>query len=110
MSIKGWPTQEKDDRLTPQYATVEPVRVLQNGLSVLAHQFVREVGTDTAEASSTTTLINATGHAAQVGDIIRFTSGTLSGQEVKVYSVASNTITLAEELPSAPALVSVSKF
>jgi hypothetical protein len=104
MSIKGWPTQEKDDRLTPQYATVEPVRVLQNGLSVLAHQFVREVGTDTAEASSTTTLINATGHAAQVGDIIRFTSGTLSGQEVKVYSVASNTITLAEELPSAPAL------
>lgn len=104
MSIKGWPTQEKDDRLTPQYATVEPVRVLQNGLSVLAHQFVREVGTDTAEASSTTTLINATGHAAQVGDIIRFTSGTLNGQEVKVYSVASNTITLAEELPSAPAL------
>lgn len=104
MSIKGWPTQEKDDRLSPQYATVEPVRQLQNALSVLAHEFVREVGTDSVEANSTTTVINATGHAAQVGDVIRLTSGTLSGQEIKVYSVATNSITLAEELASAPAL------
>lgn len=103
MSIKGWPTQEKDDRLVPQYATVEPVRTLQNALSVLSHEFVREVGTDAVEANSTVTVINATGHAAQVGDVIRITSGTLSGQEVKVYAVGANTITLAEELPSAPA-------
>jgi hypothetical protein len=104
MSIKGWSTQEKDDRLVPQYATVEPVRELQNALSVLSHEFVREVGTDAVEANSTTILINATGHAAKVGDVIRITSGTLSGQEVKVYSVATNSITLAEELASAPAL------
>ena len=104
MSIKGWSTQEKDDRLVPQYATVEPVRELQNALSVLSHEFVREVGTDSVEANSTTILINATGHAAKVGDVIRITSGTLSGQEVKVYSVATNSITLAEELASAPAL------
>jgi len=104
MSIKGWPTQEKDARLSPQFATVEPVRTLQHSLSVLAHQFVREVGTDTVEASSTVTVINATSHAAQAGDVIRFTSGTLSGQEVKVYAVSTNEITLAEELPSAPAL------
>lgn len=104
MSIKGWPTQEKDDRLSPQYATVEPVRQLQQGLSVLSHEFVREVGTDAVEANSTTTVINATGHAAQVGDVIRITSGTLSGLEVKVYSVATNAITLAEELASVPAL------
>ena len=104
MSIKGWPTQEKDDRLSPQYATVEPVRQLQNALSVISHEFVREVGTDSVEASSTTTVINATSHAAQVGDVIRLTSGALSGQEVKVYSVSTNEITLAEELASAPAL------
>lgn len=104
MSIKGWPTQEKDDRLSPQYATVEPVRQLQQGLSVLSHEFVREVGTDSVEANSTTTVINATAHAAQVGDVIRLTSGALSGQEIKVYSVATNSITLAEELASAPAL------
>lgn len=104
MSIKGWSTQEKEDRLSPQYATVEGVRTLQNALSVVAHQFVFEVGTDTVEAASTTILINATGHSAKVGDVIRFTSGTLSGQEVKVYSVATNSLTLAEKLPSAPAL------
>ncbi len=104
MSIKGWSTQEKDDRLVPQYATVEPVRQLQNALSVLAHEFVREVGTDAVEANSTTTVINATSHAAQVGDVIRITSGSLIGQEIKVYAVATNSITLAEELASAPAL------
>jgi hypothetical protein len=104
MSIKGWSTQEKEDRLNPQYATVEPVRTLQNALSTIAHQFVFEVGTDTVEADSTTILVNATGHSAKVGDVIRFTSGTLSGQEVKVYSVATNSLTLAEKLPSAPAL------
>lgn len=100
---KGWPTQEKDQRLIPQFATVEPVRELQHGLSVVAHQFMREVGTDAAEAGSSTTTIVATAHAAQSGDVVRLTSGALSGREIKVYSTAVDSIVLAEELPSAVA-------
>jgi hypothetical protein len=100
---KGWPTQEKDQRLVPQFATVEPVRSLQHGLSVLAHQFMTEVGTDAAEAGSSEIAIVATAHSALAGDVVRLTSGALSGREIKVASVTANLITLAEELPSAVA-------
>jgi hypothetical protein len=100
---KGWPTQEKDQRLIPQFATVEPVHTLQHGLSVLAHQYVYEVATATAEAGSSTIAIIATASGAQAGDVIRLTSGALSGREIKVYEVSGTTITLAEELPSAVA-------
>lgn len=101
---KGYSAQEKDDRLKSEFTTVEPVREKQQGMSVLSHEFVREVTTDAAEASSTTSVINATAHSAKKGDVIRFTSGTLSGQEVKVWSTTTNTITLAETLASAPAV------
>jgi hypothetical protein len=99
---KGYSSQGKDDRLTAQFATVEPVRQLQNGLTVNAHQFVRLVGSDACEVGSSTSILIATSHAALVGDVIRFTSGTFSGREVKVSAIASNTITLAETLPSQP--------
>lgn len=102
MSIKGYPTQTKDERLTAQFATVEPVRELQNGLSVTAHQFVYEAGTDDVEAGSTATTINATAHVAAVGDVIRFVTGALSGKEAKVYSVSTNSIVLAENLSAVP--------
>jgi len=102
-SPKGWPTQEKDQRLQPQFATVEPVHTLQHGLSVLAHQYVAEVGTDAAEAGSSVTAIVATAHSVQSGDVIRLTSGAMSGREVKVYSTETNLITLAEELPTSVA-------
>lgn len=98
---KGWPTQEKDQRLIPQFATVEPVHTLQHGLSVLAHQYVAEISTDAAEAGSSEIAIVATAHLAQAGDVIRLTSGALSGREIKVYETGVNLITLAEELPSA---------
>lgn len=102
-SPKGWSTQEKDDRLKQEFATVEPIREKQHGLTVLAHSFVRVVGSDAAEASSTTDTIIATGHAALTGDVIRFTSGNLSGQEVKVApGSTANEIWLAETLSEAP--------
>lgn len=100
---KGYPNQHKDDRLSAQFATVEPIREQQYGLSVLSHATVEAIGTDAVEANSTTSVINATGHSALKGDVIRFTSGALSGKEVKVSEVDTNTITLAETLPSAPA-------
>lgn len=95
---KGYSSQEKDERLSAEFATVEPIRQLQHGLSTLAHVYMYSVGTDAAEASSTDSVINATAHAALVGDVINFTSGTFSGREVKVYAVDTNTITLAETL------------
>jgi len=102
-SPKGYSSQEKDDRLSAQFQTIEPVRELQYGSSVVAHQFVFEVGTDAAEAGSSSSAIVATGHAALKGDVIRLTSGALSGREVKVWEVSANLITLAETLPSAVA-------
>lgn len=103
MSTKGYPTQDKDDRLIAQHWTLEPIRENQHGISVNSHEFVELIGTDTAEASSSTYVINATAHAARVGDVIRFTSGTHSGREVKVWAVATNSITLAETLSSSVA-------
>lgn len=97
-AIRGYPSQQKLERTDIQFTTVEPVRAQQNGMSVVAHQFVFQVGTDAAEAGSTASVINATGHLALEGDIIRLTSGALSGREIKVYSVAANTITLVEDL------------
>jgi hypothetical protein len=53
-------------------------------MSVVSHEFVFQVGTDAVEAGSTTSVIVATSHLALKGDIVRFTSGALSGREVKV--------------------------
>ena len=102
-SPKGYPTQEKDARLKSQYCTVEPVSEKQYALSVAASLFAFQVGTDAVEASSTTSQVNATGHVAKVGDIVRFTSGALSGKEVKVSSISTNYFMLAETMVSAPA-------
>ncbi len=103
MSVKGYTSQEKLDRLSSQYATVERVREKQYGLSTVAHMYVYAVGTDAVEADSTTSTIVATAHDAKAGDVIRFTSGDLSGQEVKVDSVSDDAIVLGEELAEAPA-------
>lgn len=101
---KGYPSQEKESRTSPQFSTIEPVRTLQNALSVLSHMFVEDMGSDLVEANSTESVIVATAHAARRGDVIRFEAGALSGYEVKVWAVTANEIELAEELPSAPAL------
>jgi len=100
---KGYPSQSKIERVPSEYSTIEPVRIQQQGTSVVSHATVLLIGTDAVEANSTTSVINATGHAALKGDVISFTSGALSGQEVKVYSVTANTITLVQDLTSAPA-------
>lgn len=100
-AIRGYPSQQKLERTQIQFVTVEPVRKEQNGASVVAHQFVFEVGSDTTEAGTTAGKIVATAHAAQEGDIVRLTSGTQSGKEIKVISVSANEIVLAEDLPAA---------
>jgi len=60
---------------------------------------------DAAEAASTTTVIVATAHAARVGDIVEFISGTAANIGVWSYvsAVATNSITLGKALPATPA-------
>lgn len=64
-----------------------------------------KVGTDAAEAGSTSTVIVATAHAARIGDLVLFYSGTAAN--LLAYSnvtyVAANAITLGNALPAAPA-------
>jgi len=54
------------------------------------------VGTDTIEAASTTTVLVLTAHVARVGDLIYPTAGTAGniGVQIPVCSVATNSVTL----------------
>lgn len=103
---KGYPSSQKLDRLTADYASVMPVAQNQNGLAVAASLYVFQVGTDTAEAGSTVGSVSAAGigSVARKGDLIRFTAGALSGYEASVVGTATNSVTLSEDLPSVPAV------
>jgi hypothetical protein len=101
-SQKGYSTQEKDDRLSAQFQTIEPVRELQYGSTVVSHQFVYLVdGNIPCQAGTTAEQIIAPiGHAVLKGDVLVIVN---TSQEVKVWDVDGQTITLAETLPAAPA-------
>lgn len=72
-----------------KYAVEGNLLLLEEGLT--------EIVTDEAEASSTTTVINATAHEALAGDII-----LINDERRLVASVATNAITLATALSAAP--------
>lgn len=101
-SMRGWPSSRKPGNQAGNHVTIEPTGVEQFGQTVNARVFVYQVASDTAETGSTTEVINATGHVAQIGDIVRFTSGTLTDRESKIISVETNSITVADVLPAAP--------
>lgn len=84
------------------FVSVEPIKINQFGLSVAAQMYMRSVAADAVEANSTINQIVATAHVALVGDTISFTSGALSGLEVRVKSIDTNNIYLAEDLSVAP--------
>jgi hypothetical protein len=90
-------TNSKDHHVTAQPTSERTV-----GLEVLSKGSVSLVGADTVEANSTTTVINATSHAAIRGNIIRFTSGALAGVEAHVVEVDTDTITVGQTLSVAP--------
>jgi hypothetical protein len=102
-SPKGYPSTGKESRLSPEFSTIEPVREKQSALSVLSHSTVSLVGVDAVEAGSGLKAIQATAHLARRGDVIRFTSGTISGQEIKVWKTDEDSIELSEDLDQAPA-------
>ena len=62
------------------------------------------VGTDTIEALSTTTVLVLTAHVARVGDLIIPTAGTAGNVDVAIpiCSVATNSVTLCYPLPATP--------
>lgn len=99
-SQKGYSSQEKEDRLSAQFQTIEPVREKQFGSSVVSHQFVFQVEINAiVGAGSTASVIQCVGHQARKGDVLYFL--TLE-REAKVWETTANTISLAETLPSAP--------
>ena len=105
MSIKGYATSQKLDRVPGEYACIVPTGDSLNALAVQSSMYVYLVGSDTVDAGTTASTIVAAGIGAVAhrGDIIRFTSGTFSGVEVKVLSTATNSVTLTEDLSAAPA-------
>ncbi len=98
-AIRGYPSQQKLERTPIQFATVEPVHKEQNGVSVVAHQYVVFVAIGVAEAGSTNGKIVTTSHEVLEGDVLHVVSGLNVGKEVKVISVTANEVFLAEDLP-----------
>jgi hypothetical protein len=105
MSVKGYATSQKLDRVPGEYACIVPTGGNLNALAVDSSMYVYQVGVDTVDAGTTTSTIIAAGIGAVAvrGDIIRITSGALIGIEVRVLSTATNSVTLTEDLPSVPA-------
>lgn len=103
MTIKGFTDSKKSTTVAPDYATLQPVSPWRYGLEVAAAVFYREVATDAAEAGSTVTSVVATSHVAKKGDVILWTSGSLSGLEFRVGKTETNAIILGEEMTQAPA-------
>jgi len=107
MTIKGYSDQQKTGGGAggaQQFVTVNPVREQQNAIDVMAHMFHQVVGTDTAETGSTTTVVKATSHAAQVGDAISFTAGNLAKNEYRVKAIVdADNIQVSETMSEAPA-------
>jgi hypothetical protein len=89
-----------------------PVAQNQNGLAVAASLYVYEVGTDAVDAGSTASVIVAAGIGSVVhkGDLIRFTSGALSGIEASVVDTSANSVTLSEDLTVAPVALDAFKI
>jgi hypothetical protein len=110
-SDTGFPSKERESTrvIQQEHVTAQPVRKKQIAKDVIAHSAVFDVllaeaqPDDIVEAGSSTTNIVATAHLAQVGDIIRFTSGALNRLEAKVLKTDANNIELAEILEQAPA-------
>ncbi len=100
-TVQGHSDLSRDPRLDKLASTVQRIGRNRQGLDVFAVTAGTLVATDAAEAGSTTSVINATTHSADRGDIIRFTSGTYSGEIATVYDTTLNAIILSQTFPTA---------
>ncbi len=87
---KGYPTDKAEGNV--KHVTVQPEGSGRYGVDVV-NRGATIVGSDAAEAASTSSKIVATAHAAKAGNMIRWTSGAMSGEEYAVLSVLTNSIT-----------------
>ena len=99
---RGYSSQEKEDRLSAQFSTVEPVKNQQFGLSTVSYSTVQEVATGTVDAGSTASVLVISDCSPAKGEIIHFLGGAMVGTEVRVWEVDGTSISLAETLPVAP--------
>lgn len=98
--IKGYNNRNKaaESASSPSHkATVENVKENQAGASVVSYITLAEVGTDVVD-SIADLVITAAAHAARIGDIIVSNADTASQKEATVVAVATNTITIAEDI------------
>jgi len=102
--ISGYPSQHKEDRSDLEFSTVSPTGFLKHALDVRDLSSVQNIASDLTEAGTTAKIITATSHVAQKGDRLRFTSGTHATKEIDVIAVDTNTITLGQELDTAPGI------
>lgn len=92
---KGYPCQHKSQRTSAEFTTVQPITPDRFGLDVISNAFTFTVDTDAVD-SYADAVITAAGHKAIKGDVIRFTSGALDKRKFVVWSVDTDTITLAQ--------------
>ncbi len=102
VTIGGFTSTTNELRAKVRSATNNPIDPYRMGMDSISNEFVALVANDIVEAGTTDSIITATAHSARVGDIIRFTSGALSGEQLSVIETTANTILLAQKLTSTP--------
>lgn len=83
-------------------ATTQPSPQGRRGLDVVAHMATRVIDTDTVTLGTLSTITGSSNLVLE-GDLIQFTSGNLVDQFYVVQEIFGTTLTLAQELPEAPA-------
>ena len=114
MMFKGYSSTDRNKKfgaldVDAIYPTIQAISEKRNGLEVYSNFYhQRIVQGDIVEdvlvvpdENQTIVGIQATGHSAKRGDLIRFTSGTSQYREIKVYKVKdANNFYLSEEVPA----------
>lgn len=101
-TLSSHPSRLREKRNTDGVNTGQVVLDNRWALDVISHLAVKLVGTDTVD-SATTEVVTAAAHAARVGDLINFTSGTQSGLWFTVTAVTTDTFSVNADMSAAPA-------
>lgn len=101
--IGGFKSRANENQRKVEPSTHQYIGKYRQGIDTISQQSYELITTDSVEALSTQFFLNATSHLAKVGDIIRFTSGSLNREFVFVFSITANTITLSQILSDTPA-------
>lgn len=99
--IKGYPSSKKLGRSKAEHVNIKQISDQEFAMMTYAVTAASLVASDQTEALSDENTIVATGHSAIVGDLIRFTSGSLNLQEARVVDVIdANSFELDKDFPT----------